>query len=77
MVLVLHLLTIFVFLRALQWEHARTLPITVRYVEGSTLIVRRTTVEKIRGPFTLGGGGLNHMFQLTTTALPRVRVRMM
>ena len=72
MLLVLHLLTIFFFLRALQLEHARTLPITVRYVEGSTLIVRRTTVEKIEGPFTLGGGGLSHMFQLTITA-PRVR----
>ena len=56
MVLLLHLLTIFCFLRALQLEHARTSSITFGRVAGSTLIVRRTTVKEIRGPFTLGGG---------------------
>ena len=76
MVLVLHLLTIFGFLRALQLERARTSPFTVRSVAGCTLIVRRTTVEKIRGPFTLGEGAPSHMFQLPTTALPKVRVGM-
>ena len=74
LVLVLSLLTIFGFLRALQLEHARTSPITVGHVAGSTLIVRKTTVEKIRGPFTFGGGGLSHVLQLPTTDLPRVRV---
>ena len=53
MVLLLHLLTISGFLRAVQLQHARTSPITVGRLAGSTLIVRRTTVEKIRGPFTL------------------------
>ena len=76
MVWVLHLLTIFGFLRALQVGHARTLPIIVERVAGSTLIVRRTTVEKIKGPFTLGGGGLSHMFQLPTTALPTLRAHL-
>ena len=57
--LVLHFLTIFGFLRALQLEHAGTSPITVGRVARSTLIVRRKTVEKIRGPFTLGGGGVS------------------
>ena len=57
MVLVLHLLIIFGFLRALQLKDARTLPISVGRVAGSTLIVRGTTVEKIWGPFTFGGGG--------------------
>ena len=75
MVLVLHLLTIFSFLRAFQLEHARTSPITVGRVAGSTLILRRTNVEKIRGPFTLVGrvSGL-HLLHLATIALPRVRV---
>ena len=71
---VLYLLTIFSFLCALQLEHARTSPITVRRVAGSTRIVRRTTVEKIGAPFTFGGGGLRQVPQLPTTALPRVRV---
>ena len=53
MVLVLHLLTIFIFLLALQLQHASTLPITVGRVAGSTPIVRNTTVEKVRSPFTL------------------------
>ena len=52
MVLVFYLLTIFIFLRVLQLEHARTSPITVGRVAGSTHIARRTTVEKIGGPFT-------------------------
>ena len=55
-VLVLYLLTIFSVLRVLRLEHARTSPITVGRVAGSTLIVRRTTVEKIRAPLPLGGG---------------------
>ena len=55
-VLVLYLQTIFGFPRALQLEHARTSLIKVVRVAGSTLIVRRTTVEKIGGPFTFGGG---------------------
>ena len=70
MVLVLYLLTIFGFLLALQLEHARTSPITVRRVAGSTLIVRRTTVEKIWGPSTFGV----YVLQLPTTVLPRIRV---
>ena len=74
MVLVLYLLTIFGFLPALQLEHARTSPITVRRVAGSTLIFPRTTVEKIGGPFTFGGGGLSQVLELTTAALTRVRV---
>ena len=74
MVLVLHVLTIFSFLLALQMEHAGTLPITVGRMVGATLIVRRTAVEKIRGPFTFRGGGLPQMFQLSPAALPRVRV---
>ena len=56
MVLVLHLRTIFGILRVFQLEHARISPITVGRVARTTLIVRRTTVQKIRGPFTLGGG---------------------
>ena len=52
----------------LQLKDARTLPITVGREAGST------TVEKIRGPITFGGGGLIHVLQLPTTALPRVRV---
>ena len=56
MFLVLYLLTIFGFLRALQLEHARTSPITFGRVAGSTLIFRRTTVEKIGGPLPLEGG---------------------
>ena len=74
MVLPLHPLTIFSFLLALELEHASTRPITVGHVAGSTLIVRRTTLEKISGPFTIRGGALLHMFQLPSTALPRVRV---
>ena len=76
MVLVLYVLIIFGFLCALQLEHALSSPITVGRMAGSTLIVRRTTVEKNTGPFTLGGGSLSHMFQLPTTGLPRVRVGM-
>ena len=57
MVLVLHLLTFFTSLLVLQLQHASTLAITVGRVAGSTLIVRRATVEKITGPFTLRGGG--------------------
>ena len=57
MVLVLQLLTILSFLLALQLEQARTPPITVGRVARSTFIVRRTTIEKIRGPFAFGGGG--------------------
>ena len=72
--LVLYLLTIFSFLRALQLEHARTSPITVGRVAGSTFIICRTTVEKIGGPFIFEGGGLSHVLQLPPTALPRVRV---
>ena len=72
MVLVLHLLTISGFLRAPQLEHARTSPITVGRLVGSPLIVRRTTVENMRGPFTLVGGGLSHVLQMPTTAPPRV-----
>ena len=49
MVLVLNLLTIFSFLRALQLEHAHTSPITVGHVAGFTLIGRRTTVKTILG----------------------------
>ena len=75
-VLVLYLLTIFSFLHALQLEHARTSPITVGRPAGSSLIVRRTTVEKIRRPFTFGGGGLSQVLQLPTTALPKVRVEL-
>ena len=56
-VLVLHLLTIFSFLLALQLEQARTTPIKVGRVAGSYLLVRRTAVERIGGPFTVGGGG--------------------
>ena len=55
-VLVLHPLTIFGFLCARQLEHARTSPITVGRVAGSTLIVRRRTVENSRGHFNLGWG---------------------
>ena len=50
------LLAIFAFLLAFQLQHARTSPITVGRVAGSTFIVRRKTVEKIRGPFTFQGG---------------------
>ena len=74
MVLLLYLLTIFSFLRALQLEHARTSSITVGCMAGSTLIVRRTTVEKIGGHFTFGGGSLSHVLQQPTRALPRVTV---
>ena len=77
MVLVLYLLTIFGFLRALQLEHACTSPITVGLVAGSTFFVRRTTVETISGPFAFGGGGGSHVLQLLTTALPRDRVGLM
>ena len=51
-----HLLAIFTFLCAFQLEHARTLSITLGRVAGSTFIVRRTTVESIRGRFTFQGG---------------------
>ena len=74
MVLVLCLLTIFGFLLALQLEQASTSPITVWRVAASALVVRRTTAEKIRDPFTIGGGHFFHMFQLPTTAFPRVRL---
>ena len=57
MVLVLHYLTIFSFLLALQLEYASDLPITLGRVARSTLVVRRTTVEKIRDPVTIGGWG--------------------
>ena len=57
MVLVLHLLTIFGFLCALQLEHACTLCNTVGCLAGSTLIVRRTTVEKILGALYPWRGG--------------------
>ena len=72
--LVFYLLTIFGFLLALQLEEASGSPIRVRGIPRSTFFVRRTTVEKIRDPFAFGGGGLLHVFQLTTTALTRVRV---
>ena len=71
MVLVLYLLTIFIFLRALQLEHPHSWPITVMRLAGSTVIVRRTTVEKVWGPYTPGRGGTRHVLQLPTTALPR------
>ena len=71
---VLHLLTIFGFLPAIQLKHARTSPITVGRVVASTLIVRRTTVKEIRGPFPPGGGGLSHVLRMPTTTLPRIRV---
>ena len=73
MVPVLHRLTVFTFLLALQLEHASTPPTTVGGVAASTLVVRRTAVEKISGFFACGGGGLLHVFQLSTTALPSVR----
>ena len=62
MALVLHLLAIFGSLLGLQLEQSSTSPIRVGRAAGSTLIVRRTTVEKITGLFTIGGGGLFHMF---------------
>ena len=70
MVLVLHLMSIFCFLRALQLEQASTSPITLGGVAGSNLIVRIMTVGKIRGPCTIGGGDLLQMFQLRTAAFP-------
>ena len=62
MVLVLRLLTIFSFLLALQLEHASSSPITVGRLVRFTFVVRRTAVEKIRGSFTLGGGGYLDVF---------------
>ena len=61
MALVLHLLAIFGSPLGLQLKQSSTSPIRVGRAAGSTLIVRRTTVEKITGPFTIGGGGLFHM----------------
>ena len=57
MVPVLHLLTIFSFLLALQLEHSSSPSITLGRVAWSTFIVRRMAVEDIRGPFTIGGSG--------------------
>ena len=74
MVLLRYLLTTFGFLRALQLGHARTSPITVGRVAGSTFIFRETTVQNIRGTFTFRGGGLSHVLQRPNTALPRVTV---
>ena len=56
MVWVVHLVIIFFFLLVLQLEQASTRPITVGRVAGSTFIVRRTTAEKITGPFTIRRG---------------------
>ena len=59
-----YLLTILTFLLALRLEEASASPITVMGVARSTFVVRGTTVEKIRGPFAIGGGGgLLHNFK--------------
>ena len=67
-------LIIFGFLLVLKLEEAGASPITVMGVAGSTFVVPRTTVEKIKDPFAVEGGGLLHVFQLTTTAVTRVKV---
>ena len=54
-----YLLTILSFLLALRLEEASASPITVMGVARSTFVVRGTTVEKIRGPFAIGGGGVS------------------
>ena len=51
MVLVFYLLIICGFLCLLRLKHARTSPITVGRVAGSTSIIRTTTIETIRVPF--------------------------
>ena len=61
LVLVLHLLTIFGFLLALQLEQASTSPITVARVAGSMLIFRMTTVEKIGAPLPLEAGSPSYV----------------
>ena len=72
-ILVLHLLTIPIFMLALQLEHASTSPIILGHVVGSTFVVRRTTVKPIGAPLPLEGGGLLYVFQLLTSALRRFR----
>ena len=67
-------LIIFGFLLVLKLEEAGASPITVMGVARSRFAVPRTTVEKIKDPFAVGGGGLLHVFKLTTTALTRVKV---
>ena len=74
MVLVLHLMTIFSFLLALQLEHASSPATTVGHGAGSILIVRGTTVEKIRSPFAFGRRGVTPVFQLPIAALRTVRM---
>ena len=76
MVLVLHLLTVLGFLPALQLKHESTSPIIVGPVAGSTFAVRRRTLESLGGPFAIVGQGLLHVFQLSKSAVTRVKVRL-